>query len=89
LITRDEAIARGEEFTDLIYGRVLFEDIKDDNGNVVLKAGTMLTKEELRIIEDLKIDAVKVRSPLTCKTPSGVCQKCYGMDLATRQMVEL
>ncbi len=89
LITRDEALARWEEFTDLIYGRVLLEDVKDDNGNVVLKAGTMLTKEELKIIEELKIDAVKVRSPLTCKTPSGVCQKCYGMDLATRQMVEI
>jgi DNA-directed RNA polymerase subunit beta' len=49
----------------------------------------MLTKELVKLIDELKIDAVKVRSPLTCKTPSGVCQKCYGMDLATRKMVEI
>jgi DNA-directed RNA polymerase subunit beta' len=89
LITKDEAIARWEDFLDLLYGRVLFEDIKDKDGNVVIKAWTMLDKPELKIIEELGIDAVKVRSPLTCKTPSWVCQKCYGMDLATRKMVEI
>jgi hypothetical protein len=31
LITREEAMARGEEFSDLIYGRVLLEDVKDAN----------------------------------------------------------
>ena len=89
LITREEAMARGEEFSDLIYGRVLLEDVKDANWNVVIPAWEMLTKELVKLIDELKIDAVKVRSPLTCKTPSGVCQKCYGMDLATRKMVEI
>jgi DNA-directed RNA polymerase subunit beta' len=89
LITRDEAKLRGEKFEDLLYGRVVMEDVKDKDGNVVIPAGTMLEKEHLKIIKDLGIDQVKVRSPLTCKTPSGVCQKCYGMDLATRKMVEI
>ncbi|NCQ82203.1 hypothetical protein GW750_05390 [bacterium] len=41
------------------------------------------------IIEDLDIDLVYVRSPLTCNTVSGVCEKCYGMDLATRKFVAI
>lgn len=41
------------------------------------------------MIDDLEKDFVKVRSPLTCNTSSGVCQKCYGMDLATRQEIEI
>ena len=89
LITRDEAKLRGEKFEDLLYWRVVLEDVKDKNGNVVIKAWTMIDKKVLRLIEDLQLDEIKVRSPLTCKTPSGVCQKCYGMDLATRQMVEI
>lgn len=35
------------------------------------------------------IELVSVRSVMTCNVISGVCQKCYGMDLATRRLVAL
>ena len=39
-------------------------------------------------IEDLGLDKVRVRSPLTCEAPLGVCRLCYGMDLSTGSLVE-
>ncbi len=89
LITRDEAAARNENFEDLLFGRMLFEDVKDKNWNVILKKDTLLTKENIKIIQDLKLDNIKVRSPLLCKTPSWVCQKCAWMDLSVRKLTEL
>lgn len=49
----------------------------------------MINKSTLALIETSNITMVKVRSPLTCHCISGVCQKCYGMDLSTRSMVEV
>lgn len=73
----------------MIYGRVLAEDAIDANGAVVVKAGDLITKSALSLLETSNITSVRVRSPLTCHCVSGVCQKCYGMDLATRNMVEI
>lgn len=88
-ITKDEAMLRGEEFDDMIFGRILAKDIKDKFGNVALKAWSMIDKHNLKVIEDCDVDVISVRSPLTCLTVSGVCQKCYGMDLSTRNIVDL
>ncbi len=73
----------------MIYGRILAEDAIDQNGVVVLKAGELITKSALSLLETSNITMVRVRSPLTCHCVSGVCQKCYGMDLATRNLVEV
>lgn len=90
LISREEAQARGETFFGLIFGRVLAEDAMDSKGTVLVKAGEMLDKHRAQLLaDDENLDMVKVRSPLTCHTVSGVCQKCFGMDLATREMVEI
>lgn len=48
-----------------------------------------MTKENMQILEKMDISEVKVRTPLICHSISGVCQKCYGTDLSTRQMVEV
>ena len=48
----------------------------------------MLGTKELHAVEDADIEAIRVRSPLTCDTRSGVCQACYGLSLATGKMVE-
>ena len=89
IFSKDEAELKGEKFSSLIYGRTAAEDIIDDNGVVILKAGEMINKSALVLIETSNIKMVSVRSPLTCHCVSGVCQKCYGMDLATRNMVEI
>jgi DNA-directed RNA polymerase subunit beta' len=49
----------------------------------------MLDKKKLNMILTADIDLINIRSPMICKTVSGVCQKCYGMDLATREIVNL
>ena len=41
-----------------------------------------------RRIEDSPVDAVEVRSPLTCEAKKGICTKCYGRNLATGKMVQ-
>ncbi|OGI69318.1 DNA-directed RNA polymerase subunit beta' [Candidatus Nomurabacteria bacterium RIFCSPHIGHO2_01_FULL_42_16] len=77
-----------------IRGRVLAKDIsassgaKGKKGKVLYKKGALITKEEAQKIEALGISSVSVRSPLTCETAQGVCQMCYGMDLARNRLVE-
>ena len=89
IYSRDEAEIKGEKFSSLIYWRILAEDAEDENHNVVLKAGEMINKSALSLLESSNVSMVRVRSPLTCHCVSWVCQKCYGMDLATRNLVEI
>jgi DNA-directed RNA polymerase subunit beta' len=82
-----------------IYGRALADDLKEETakgGHALvatvddekLRAGTVLGTKELHAIEEANIESVRVRSPLTCDTRSGVCQACYGLSLATGRPVE-
>jgi DNA-directed RNA polymerase subunit beta' len=77
------------DFEETLYGRVLASDLHDSYGNIILHIGDMLDKKNLNLILESDIDVVNIRSPMICKTVSGVCQKCYGMDLATREIVNL
>lgn len=87
--SKDEAELRGEPFKDLIFGRVLAADVTDNAGNILLRRDDMLDKKAVKLILDAEIPMVKVRSPMICKVISGVCQKCFGMDLATRRPVDI
>jgi DNA-directed RNA polymerase subunit beta' len=89
LITKDEAEMRGEQFGELIFGRVTSEDVYDQAGALICAAWSMITKPILHHILVSEIDRIKVRSSLTCHTVNGVCQQCYGMDLSNRAIVEL
>lgn len=89
IITREEAKIRGEGFDDLIFGRAAAEDIVDENGVVLVPKNGIIGKKLRDIVMASTVDTVKVRSPLTCGTVSGVCQKCFGMDLSTRTDVEI
>lgn len=72
-----------------IRGRILAEDLKDKEGNVLYKKGFLVTKEEAYVIEKLGFSEIFVRSPLTCRTIHGLCQKCYGLDLGRNHLVNL
>ncbi|MFZ2150693.1 MAG: DNA-directed RNA polymerase subunit beta' [Candidatus Absconditicoccaceae bacterium] len=89
IFSKEEIELRGEKFFNVVYGRTPAEDLVDKHGKVVLKKGETLDKKAMSIIEEEGIDSLKLRSPLTCDCISGVCQKCYGMDLATRKVVEI
>jgi DNA-directed RNA polymerase subunit beta' len=89
IYSKDEASMKGEKFANLIYGRVVAEDVIDEKGAVLMHAGEMIDKAQVKMIETSSVQLIKVRSPLTCHCSSGVCQKCYGMDLSSRRLVDV
>jgi DNA-directed RNA polymerase subunit beta' len=71
-----------------LSSRVLLEDAKAGK-TVVYPAGTAVTAEMAKEIVDAGVEEVVVRSVLMCDVKVGVCQQCYGISLATSNMVEL
>jgi len=71
-----------EPLRDRILGRVAANDvINPEDGSVLVPATALLDEEAVDRFEELGIDEVKVRTPLTCETRYGLCSKCYGRDL--------
>jgi len=87
-ISKKEAEEAGEKFEEKIYGRYLAQDAINTKGEIVARRNELITLELSKKIAE-ECDAVVVRSPLTCNTPYGVCQKCYGMDLAWLKPIDL
>jgi DNA-directed RNA polymerase subunit beta' len=78
-----------ESLSDRILGRVSLHDIYHPNtGELIVAAGEELTESICKIIETSPIEAVEIRSVLTCESKRGVCAKCYGRNLATGRMVQ-
>ena len=76
-----------QPLTDRILGRVIAEPIVDADGKEIFPVNTMLDEDALLIIEELNISSLKIRSPMTCDAPIGVCANCYGRDLARGHLV--
>ena len=76
--------------SERIWGRVAAEDVLHPRTKKALvRAGEMISREKAKEIEAAGVRSVKVRSPLTCELPHGICAMCYGMDLSSGQLVEL
>ncbi len=76
--------------SERIFGRIAAEDVlHPKTKKVLVKAGEMITRQKAKEIEEAGVKVVKVRSPLTCELPHGICAMCYGMDLSTGRLVEL
>ncbi|MBA2392417.1 MAG: DNA-directed RNA polymerase subunit beta', partial [Ktedonobacteraceae bacterium] len=83
-ITQKEARRLGlATMRSLIIGRVLAEKA----GN--LEAGTFLNEELVEKLLTSSVECVRVRSPLSCQTPYGLCSSCYGADVATGHLVRV
>ncbi len=77
-----------ETFDERIHGRYLTEDIVDPStGEVLFTKDTMLRKDDAETLEGHGIHQIKIRSVLTCRARSGVCAKCYGINLAIGEPV--
>ena len=74
--------------TQRILGRVSVHDIYDLEGNLIVASGEEIREAACEAIEAAGIEAVEIRSVLTCEAKHGVCAKCYGRNLATRKMVQ-
>ena len=88
-----EAAKEGEEISaqlfDRIIGRVNAEPLLNpDTGEEVIPQGTLIQEEEATRIADAGITKVMIRSVLTCEAVSGVCGKCYGINLTNMKMVD-
>jgi len=79
-----------ESLAERITGRVTAAPvINPATGEVILEANQEIDAEMARKIQDMGIEKVKIRSPLTCQAKWGLCQKCYGWDLSSHRMVSL
>ena len=77
-----------ETFAERVHGRYPTENILDpETGAVLFTRDTMLRKDDAQALESRGIHAIKVRSVLTCRARSGVCAKCYGINLAIGEPV--
>jgi DNA-directed RNA polymerase subunit beta' len=87
-ITRKESEAAHLSLADRIYGRHAAADISAGKKKLA-KKGEMITLGKAREIDEAGVEEVSIWSPTTCETVNGVCQKCYGMDLTTANLVEM
>lgn len=79
----------GDTFENKIFGKFTAQTVVDAKGKVIVEEGDLITKEALARIMESSATKVAVRSVLTCETEEGVCQKCYGLDLATADIVAI
>ncbi|MGN0340373.1 MAG: DNA-directed RNA polymerase subunit beta' [Lachnospira sp.] len=78
-----------ESLQERITGRYLAEDVVDNDGNVIVKANTLVTPKRAQAIVATGKEEIKIRTILTCRSHIGVCAKCYGSNLATGQTVQV
>jgi len=74
-------------FSKGIRGRIVAETF--EAGGETYKRGHLISRADANVIETTDIESIEVRSPMTCETLQGVCQKCYGIDLTTNALVDI
>jgi DNA-directed RNA polymerase subunit beta' len=79
-----------DTFGNRIRGRFPLEDICDPNtGELLISKDRLMMEEDAALLEAHGIHSVRIRTVLGCKARSGVCAHCYGMNLATSEVVNL
>ncbi len=76
--------------SERIFGRVAADPVAHpETGEVLVDAGEMIEEPQAAAIEAAGVTELRVRSPLTCEAPRGICQQCYGYSPATRRLARL
>ena len=77
-----------EPLSERVLGRVVAKDVLDTAGEkVLIPRGTLLDEKWVARFEQLGVDEILVRTPITCDTRYGVCSSCYGRDLARGHLI--
>ena len=89
-----EALKEGEDIieplVDRIVGNVALEAVYDPiSGEQLIDSGELILEEKALAFEGAGIQEVKIRSALTCEAKRGLCQMCYGRNLATMKLVDI
>lgn len=87
------ALKDNEEVVEGLYERILGRTCLHDiyhpiTERLIAKAGSEISEEIANEIDDSPLESVEIRSVLTCETRHGVCEKCYGRNLASGRMVQ-
>ena len=90
-IHREDEEDLGGSFASRIVGRTSLENIKTekDGKETLVKKGDLIDRHAAEKIDKSGIKKIKVRSSISCEAKEGICQKCYGYDLARNELVEL
>jgi len=89
-IFRTDSERIGQSFAVRVEGRFIAEDVIDPTTKkVIIKKGTLATKEDGIAAETAKVEKVRIRSVVTCKSKRGICQHCYGIDLGRSNLVAI
>jgi DNA-directed RNA polymerase subunit beta' len=89
-IDAKESEGMGETFVERITGRYLAGAIHDpETGELLLERDALLNEAALATIQRHKVQRAFVRNPLTCEARFGLCERCYGEDLARGGMVQM
>ena len=79
-----------EEFRDRLLGRFVAQTIVDsETGEIILEERNEIDEQNSERIVAASVDGVSVLSPMCCEAERGICQVCYGRDLARGSLVEL
>ncbi len=89
LIREQDLVGIDNTIASAIRARIVAKTIKDKDGNILFKAGAMLSKKDAKAVETAGVKEAYIRSPLTCKNVQGICANCYGLDMGRNKKVEL
>jgi len=89
IINRKKAKEQNEDLSKKIFGRILGSDAIDKKGKIIAKKGELIDEILTKKIVDSSVEEILIRSPITCESLNGICQKCYGLDLAWRKPIDL
>jgi len=79
-----------ESLSERVLGRIVAQDVVDPStGEILLEAGTMLDEVLTAKVDEMGIEEITVRSPITCQTRYGICSSCYGRDLGRGHQVNM
>ncbi len=80
-----------ESLGDRVLGRLVVKDVikPGTEDEIAIMAGTMLDELWIKRLEEMGIDEIEVRSPITCETRHGICSACYGRDLARGHRINM
>ncbi|HEV7299877.1 MAG TPA: DNA-directed RNA polymerase subunit beta' [Tepidisphaeraceae bacterium] len=77
------------ELKDMIVGRTARDTIRNPiSDDTIVHENEIITNEIADQLKELKLETIRVRSPLTCESPRGICARCYGIDMSTNRSVE-
>ena len=76
-------------FARRLLGRIAAEEIKLDASHTIARGEEINEEYSAKIAAATAVEVVAVRSPLSCVAPAGVCQACYGRNLATGKLIEM